>query len=144
MLSSQLSTKVECWFAPSLIPMINLFSIPSILNWLSINTLVDTWLTLHEHLAQQSVKQSVDIPLIFIWFIWLGRNSADYRQTVDQSSVDKGSTKYRSGCWLRWWVSIQGIKYWVELGNNSGMQEEISMGTLQATTTNAQSHWTSQ
>jgi len=66
---------------PRSIPSINP---QSILNWHSIDTLVDTRMTLHRHLGRQSVESG----LIFDRLIWVGRHSANHQRTVDQVSIE--------------------------------------------------------
>ena len=62
----------------------------SILEQHSIDTLADTWSTLHWHLS----KQSANSHLIFDQFISVGWHSVNYWLTVDQVL-----TKHQLGCW---------------------------------------------
>ena len=61
----------------------HLIGIWSILGRHSINTLVDTWLTLHQHLSHQSVENQ----LILVWCTRVAQHSAHYWPTVDWMSI---------------------------------------------------------
>ena len=66
-------------------------SVDRILNWYSIDTpsthWADTPWTIKRHLS----RESVDSPLIFYCFIWVGWHSANYQLTVDLVLIESGS-----------------------------------------------------
>ena len=71
----------------------------SILDWHSMNTSIDTWLTLDQHLGQQSVESWLNFAdaLCVDRFVWVGRQLTDYQPTVSEVLI---------GCWWRFWLSV--------------------------------------
>ena len=80
------------------IPLINT---RPILDQHSINTLVDTPLTLHQHLTQQSFKSHLHFQSVHMSRFTLNKLSADC-----WSNVDQVLTEYWPGCWSK--VSVEG------------------------------------
>jgi len=90
-------------------------SIPSLDPWLTIDTLVDTQSTPHQHLGQELTNFCILMPLSVDWYIWVGCHSANYWLSVDQVliemwiecwlTIDRLSIK----CWLRCWLSVDWV-----------------------------------
>ena len=99
------ASMVKCWYP---------WMVSSIDTWLT--TVITQWLTLDEHLSQQSIKSRLifaNIPLSAYWYMY---ESVDTPPTIDQLStrlcqsdvkwdVDSVLTEHRLRCPKRWSVN---------------------------------------